>query len=162
MATLPSNNLADHFSAYVSGGNEVKAVIQATYYDNESPQTIDGVVVPSEQTMLYTASQTFESYSLEVENIAVDYENLMADSLTPIQFTVRNTGLNDLENLTVSLSKDESAPLSTSLAPNESATLTVYHKIGSTVENVNYTVSGGSARRAAPSIWTTPTWASPR
>ena len=148
LATLPSNNLADHFSAYVSGGNEVKAVIQATYYDNETPQTIDGVVVPSEQTMLYTASQTFESYSLEVENIAVDYENLMADSLTPIQFTVRNTGLNDLENLTVSLSKDESATLSTSLAPNESATLTVYHKIGSTVENVNYTVSGGSAQKS--------------
>lgn len=148
LATLPSNNLADHFSAYVSGGNEVKAVIQATYYDNENPQTIDGVVVPSEQTMLYTASQTFAPYALEVENIAVDYENLMADSLTPIQFTVRNTGLNDLENLTVSLSKDESATLSTSLAPNESATLTVYHKIGSTVENVNYTVSGGSAQKS--------------
>ena len=147
LATLPSNNLADHFSAYVSGGNEVHAVIQATSYDNENPQTIDGVVVPSEQTMLYTASQTFEPYALEVETIGVDYENLMANSLTPIQFTVRNTGLNDLENLTVSLSKDESATLSTSLAPNESATLTVYHKIGSAVENVNYTVSGGSTQK---------------
>ena len=142
LATLPNNNLADHFSAYVSGDDQVKAVIQATYYDNKNQDTIDGVVVPGEETMLYTATSNFAAYDMELENIVVDYENLMADSLTPIQFTVRNTGLNNLEALTITLGQGETAKLSESLAPNESTTLTVYHKTGSAVKNVDYTISG--------------------
>ncbi len=65
----------------------------------------------------------------------------MAESLTPIQFTVRNTGVNEVTDLTVTLAPDETATLE-ALAPNESATLTVYHKIGSDVKNVEYTITG--------------------
>ncbi len=152
VAELPENTLLDHFDAYIGidGWNyiktkhEVKAVIQATYYDQEKSEKIESdegtVTLPGEETKLYTAFHNFEAYSLEVEAIGVDYANLMAESLTPIQFTVRNTGVNEV---TVTLEEEEeTATLEEALAPNESATLTVYHKVGSDVGNVEYTIAG--------------------
>ena len=102
----------------------------------------------------------------------MDYANLMAESLTPIQFTVRNTGVNEVTDLTVTLEEEETATLEEALAPNESATLTVYHGIDEAVSNVEYTITGNGVTgntttgrlltRAAPSIWTTRISASPR
>ena len=151
VAELPGNTLLDHFDAYVetsyadNSQHPIKAVIQATYYDQNKQKTIRSdegtVTLPGEETKLYTATHNFEAYSLEVEAIGVDYANLMAESLTPIQFTVRNTGVNEVTDLTVTLAPDETATLE-ALAPNESATLTVYHKVGSDVGNVEYTITG--------------------
>lgn len=153
VAELPGNTLLDHFDAYVetsyadNSQHPIKAVIQATYYDQTNPDEIydeeskTTVALPDEETKLYTATHNFEPYGLEVEAIGVDYANLVAESLTPIQFTVRNTGVNEVTNLTVTLAPDETATLE-ALAPNESATLTVYHKVGSDVENVEYTIAG--------------------
>lgn len=154
VAELPENTLLDHFDAYVREGwnaiktkHPIKAVIQATYYDQNKQKTIRSdegtVTLPGEETKLYTAFHNFEAYSLEVEAIGVDYANLMAESLTPIQFTVRNTGVNEVTDLTVTLEEEEeTATLEEALAPNESATLTVYHKVGSDVGNVEYTITG--------------------
>ena len=153
VAELPGNTLLDHFDAYVEtsyGDNSrhpIKAVIQATYYDQTNPDEIydeeskTTVTLPGEETKLYTATHNFEAYGLEVEAIGVDYANLVAESLTPIQFTVRNTGVNEVTDLTVTLAEGETATLE-ALAPNESATLTVYHKVGSDVGNVEYTITG--------------------
>lgn len=154
VAELPDNTLLDHFDAYVGEGwnaiktkHPIKAVIQATYYDQENSEKIESdegtvITLPGEETKLYTATHNFEAYGLEVEAIGVDYANLMAESLTPIQFTVRNTGVNEVTDLTVSLEEEETATLEEALAPNESATLTVYHKVGSDVGNVDYTFTG--------------------
>ena len=153
VAELPENTLLDHFDAYVetsyadNSQHPIKAVIQATYYDQTNPETIpsdEGTVItlPGEQTRLYTATHNFEAYGLEVEAIGVDYANLMAESLTPIQFTVRNTGVNEVTDLTVTLEEEETATLEEALAPNESATLTVYHGIDEAVSNVEYTITG--------------------
>lgn len=156
VAELPENTLLDHFDAYIGidGWNyiktkhEVKAVIQATYYDQNKQKTIPSdegtVTLPGEETKLYTASHNFEPYGLEVEAIGVDYKNLMAESLTPIQFTVRNTGVNEVTDLTVTLEEEETATLEEALAPNESATLTVYHGIDEAVSNVKYTITGNN------------------
>ena len=150
VAELPSNTLLDHFDAYVetsyadNSQHPIKAVLQATCYDQNKQETIESdegnVILPGEETKLYTASHNFEPYGLEVEAIGVDYKNLMANSLTPIQFTVRNTGVNEVTDLTVTLAEGESATL-TSLQPSESATLAVYHKIGETVSDVAYTIT---------------------
>lgn len=155
VAELPENTLLDHFDAYVREGwnaiktkHPIKAVIQATYYDQENSEKIESdegtvITLPGEETKLYTATHNFEAYGLEVEAIGVDYANLMAESLTPIQFTVRNTGVNEVTDLTVTLEEEEeTATLEEALAPNESATLTVYHKVGSDVKNVKYTITG--------------------
>lgn len=141
LAELPDRTLADHFDAYVSGTNQVQAAIQATRYDDENPQVIGGVTVPGEETILYTATSDFVTDAVAVEQIGVDYVTLALNSLTPIHFTIRNTGLNDVTNLTVSLGSGETATLTEKLLPNESTTLTVWHHVKDRVTDPGYTIT---------------------
>ena len=141
LAELPDRTLADHFDAYVSGTNQVQAAIQATRYDDENPQVIGGVTVPGEETILYTATSDFITDAVAVEQIGVDYATLALNSLTPIRFTIRNTGLNDVKNLTVSLGSGETATLTETLLPNESTTLTVWHHVEDHVTDPRYTIT---------------------
>ena len=141
LAELPDRTLADHFDAYVSGINQVQAAIQATRYDDEKPEVIGGVTVPGEETILYTATSDFITDAVAVEQIGVDYATLALNSLTPIRFTIRNTGLNDVTNLTVKLGSGETATLTEKLLPNESTTLTVWHRVKGRVTNPSYTIT---------------------
>ena len=141
LAELPDRTLADHFDAYVSGSNQVQAVIQATFYDDENPQVIGNVTVPGEKTILYTAASDFVTDAVAVEQIGVDYAMLALNSLTPIRFTIRNTGLNDVTNLTVKLGSGETATLTEKLLPNESTTLTVWHHVKDRVTDPSYTIT---------------------
>ena len=145
LAELPKRTLADHFDAYVSGPNQVQAAIQATQYDDRNPQVINGVTVPGEQTILYTATSDFITDAVAVEQIGVDYATLALNSLTPIRFTIRNTGLNDVTNLTVRLDSGETATLTETLLPNESTTLTVWHRVGTSVTDPSYTITATAA-----------------
>ena len=144
LAELPDRTLADHFDAYVSDSNQVQAVIQATFYDDENPQVIGGVTVPGEKTNLYTVTSDFVTDAVAVEQIGVDYATLALNSLTPIRFTIRNTGLNDVTNLKVSIGSGETATLTETLLPNESTTLTVWHHVGNLVTNPSYTITAAS------------------
>ena len=141
LAELPDRTLADHFDAYVSGPNQVQAAIQATQYDDRNPQVINGVIVPGEKTNLYTATSDFITDAVAVEQIGVDYATLALNSLTPIRFTIRNTGLNDVTNLTVKLGSGETATLTEKLLPNESTTLTVWHHVKDLVTDPSYTIT---------------------
>ena len=141
LAELPDRTLADHFDAYVSGTNQVQAAIQATRYDDENQEVIGGVTVPGEETILYTATSDFITDAVAVEQIGVDYATLALNSLTPIRFTIRNTGLNDVTNLTVSLGSGETATLTEKLLPNESTTLTVWHHVKDRVTDPSYTIT---------------------
>ena len=141
LAELPDRTLADHFDAYVCGTNQVQAAIQATRYDDENPQVIGGVTVPGEETILYTATSDFVTDAVAVEQIGVDYATLALNSLTPIRFTIRNTGLNDVTNLTVKLGSGETATLTEKLLPNESTTLTVWHHVKDRVTDPSYTIT---------------------
>ena len=141
LAELPPRTLADHFDAYVSDTNQVQAAIQATLYDDENTEEIGGVFVPREKTNLYTAASDFITDAVAVEQIGVDYATLALNSLTPIRFTIRNTGLNDVTNLTVSLGIGESATLTGTLLPNESTTLTVWHHVETSVTDPSYTIT---------------------
>ena len=141
LAELPKRTLADHFDAYVSGPNQVQAAIQATFYDDENPQVIGNVTVPGEKTILYTATSDFITDAVAVEQIGVDYATLALNSLTPIRFTIRNTGLNDVTSLTVSLGGGETATLTEKLLPNESTTLTVWHHVKDRVTDPSYTIT---------------------
>ena len=145
LAELPDRTLADHFDAYVSGPNQVQAAIQATLYDDENPQVIGNVTVPGEQTILYTATSDFVTDAVAVEQIGVDYATLALNSLTPIRFTIRNTGLNDVTGLTVSLGGRETAILTGTLLPNESTTLTVWHRVEDRVTDPSYTITATAA-----------------
>ena len=124
-----------------SGTNQVQAAIQATRYDDEKPEVIGGVTVPGEETILYTATSNFITDAVAVEQIGVDYATLALNSLTPIRFTIRNTGLNDVTNLTVKLGSGETATLTEKLLPNESTTLTVWHHVKNRVTDPSYTIT---------------------
>ncbi|MFR3316321.1 MAG: hypothetical protein ACLTRK_09665, partial [Waltera sp.] len=102
---------------------------------------IGGVTVPGEETILYTATSDFVTDAVAVEQIGVDYATLALNSLTPIRFTIRNTGLNDVTNLKVELGSGETATLTGKLLPNESTTLTVWHHVGDLVTNPGYTIT---------------------
>ena len=141
LAELPERTLADHFDAYVSGTNQVQAAIQATRYDDNNQVVIGGVTVPGEETILYTATSDFVTDAVAVEQIGVDYATLALNSLTPIRFTIRNTGLNDVTNLKVELGSGETATLTAKLLPNESTTLTVWHHVMGSVTNPDYTIT---------------------
>ena len=141
LAELPKRTLADHFDAYVSDANQVQAAIQATLYDDENTEEIGGVFVPGEETILYTAASDFITNAVAVEQIGVDYATLELNSLTPIRFTIRNTGLNDVTNLKVSLGSGETATLTEKLLPNESTTLTVWHHVEDRVTDPSYTIT---------------------
>lgn len=148
LAELPDRTLADHFDAYVSGTNQVQAVIQATFYDDKNTREIDNMtvpgkktIVPGEETILYTAASDFVTDAVAVEQIGVDYATLALNSLTPIRFTIRNTGLNDVTGLTVRLDDGEAATLAETLLPNESTTLTVWHRVETSVTNPSYTIT---------------------
>ena len=141
LAELPERTLADHFDAYVSGLNQVQAAIQATLYDDENQVKIGDVTVPGEETILYTAASDFITDAVAVEQIGVDYATLALNSLTPIRFTIRNTGLNDVTNLTVKLGSGETATLTEKLLPNESTTLTVWHHVKDRVTDPGYTIT---------------------
>ena len=141
LAELPERTLADHFDAYVSGPNQVQAAIQATRYDDVNTKKPGGVTVPGEETILYTATSNFITDAVAVEQIGVDYATLALNSLTPIRFTIRNTGLNDVTNLTVKLGSGETATLTEKLLPNESTTLTVWHHVRDRVTDPSYTIT---------------------
>lgn len=141
LAELPPRTLADHFDAYVSGTDQVQAAIQTTWYDDENQVEKGGVFVPNEETILYTATSDFVTDAVAVEQIGVDYATLALNSLTPIRFTIRNTGLNDVKKLTVSLGSGETANLTGTLLPNESTTLTVWHHVKDSVTDPSYTIT---------------------
>jgi hypothetical protein len=148
LAELPKRTLADHFDAYVSGSNQVQAAIQATFYDDKNTREIDNMtvpgkktIIPGEETILYTATSNFITDAVAVEQIGVDYATLALNSLTPIRFTIRNTGLNDVTNLKVSLGSGETATLTEKLLPNESTTLTVWHHVEDRVTDPSYTIT---------------------
>ena len=119
----------------------MQAAIQATRYDDENPQVIGGVTVPGEETILYTATSDFVTDAVAVEQIGEDYATLALNSLPPIHITIRNTGLNDVTNLTVSLGSGETATLTEKLLPNESTTLTVWHHVKDRVTDPGYTIT---------------------
>ena len=137
LATLEARTMADHFEAYVSGENQVKAVIQATQYSG----SVDNIDTDIPLTKLYTATSDFALHAVEVEAIVPDYENLALGSLVAVQFVIRNTGLKNVTGLTVKMAEGETAALADPLLPNQSTTLTVWHKVGGAVEDASYTVT---------------------
>ena len=153
LAELPDRTLADHFDAYVSGSNQVQAAIQATRYDDEKPEVIGGVTVPGEETILYTATSNFITDAVAVEQIGVDYATLALNSLTPIRFTIRNTGLNDVTNLTVKLGSGETATLTEKLLPNESTPLTVWHHVRDRVTDPSYTITAAGGINESGTVY---------
>lgn len=165
VAELPERTLADHFDAYVSetDGKTVKAVIQGTEYkeiDKNDPSTytvykdLSGkdVYVAKEETKLFTATATYENRA-RVDALTADYANLALNTLTPVQFTVFNAGMDRLDSVSIELGSESPAEFDNlDLAPNESKALTCWYPVGDTVENLDYTLNADFDGSAAPEV----------
>ena len=140
VAELENRTLLDHFEAYVSGPDQVKAVLQGTWYDPTNTEKIDGVAVAKEESRLYTATGDFANKAV-VTGLTADYANLALNSPCGVQFTLFNAGLEEITSAEIQLGGKTYAFDGLALAPNESRTLTVWHPVGNQVENPAYTVT---------------------
>ena len=142
LITLPNRTLANSFSTWQEIGGQVNAYIFGTWYDPEETEMIPGYKEPvaKDTDQLLTGGGTITEKAVEVEAIAVDYENLQISSYTPVVFTLRNTGASQLTRLTVTVD-GYTATLASELDPGESAPVTVMYKTGDPIENPTYTVT---------------------
>ncbi|MEA4822826.1 MAG: S-layer homology domain-containing protein [Clostridiaceae bacterium] len=166
VAEMDSNTLVDHFDAYASdtATNTVKAVILATQYMNidptnpatyeryvqedtnsyrpateTDPQQDSDIYVAKSVSKLLTATETYRNtFSLPV--VAVDYGSLILNAPVPIQFTVRNDGLDPITKISIRVGDKTTDFTGLYVLPNQTYTATVYHDVGSKVENAVYTV----------------------
>lgn len=153
VAKMDDFTLIDHFDAYISGENEIKAVILGTDYGTGYKETTikvleNGVVVdkiistPISVSGLYTATGTYEN-KVEITSVAVDYKSVIRGMQIPVQFTVFNAGIEPINSLTIKIGDNITVfDNNFSMMPNESKILTVYYDVPSdTVINPEYTVN---------------------
>lgn len=153
VAAMDDYTLIDHFDAYVSDENEIKAVILGTNYGKGYKETTikvmkDGVLTdeiistPVSVSGLYTATGIYEN-KVEITSVAVDYKSVIRGTQIPVQFTVFNAGIEPINALTIRIGDNE-AVFNTNfmMLPNESRILTVYYDVPSdNVINPDYMVS---------------------
>ncbi len=153
VAELPLRTLMEHFDAYVadSDGRTVKAVLQGTEYKeirDEDPNTYteydlgggNSLKLPKEEVKLFTATATY-SNKVRLDVLAADYANLSLDTLTPIQFTVFNAGMDPMGKVSVEIEGNKTEFDNLGLYPNESKTLTCWYPVGGKIENLDYTLT---------------------
>jgi hypothetical protein len=132
---MPDLTLIDHFDAFVTADNTIKAVILATSYDGgyeATGLTVAGhgetsdlwLAVP--ESKMYTATAVFQN-RLDVLLAAVDYEAVARGMRIPVQFTVLNAGIDPVREITIELGGNLHE--FGGLLPGGSTTLTVYYDI---------------------------------
>jgi putative cell wall-binding protein len=152
VAELPERTLLDHFDAYVASGDgkTVKSVIQGSEYKDiylNDPNTYtvykdpDGndVYVANDEVKLFTATATYEN-RVRLDALTADYANLSLNTLTPIQFTVFNAGMDPIDSMDVKIKADTTTFDNLDLYPNESKTLTCWYSVGGVIGNLDYTL----------------------
>jgi len=153
VAELPLRTLLDHFDAYVASddGKTVKAVIQGSEYKNidlSDPNTYttykdlngNDIYVANEEVKLFTATAAYQN-RVRLNALAADYVNLNLNTLTPIQFTVFNAGMDAIDSVRVEIEGSITTFDTLGLYPNESKTLTCWYPVGGTIKNLDYTLT---------------------
>ncbi len=150
---LPTRTLMDHFDVYLdsAASHRLKAVIQATEtkdIDLSDPTTYteytmaDGtpVQVANEEVKLYTATAEYQN-GVRLDKQLVDYATLAPNSLVPIRFAITNAGYAALDSVTIKMGGKETNFEGLALQPNESRTLTCWHPLGDSIENLAYSLT---------------------
>lgn len=148
LITLPARTLTNSFSAVQDSSGGIRAYLFGTWYSPTDTEYIEGydTPVPVDVDKLLTGGGSFVADSVSVDSISVDYADLQPRSLTPVLFTLRNTGITKLTDLAVTI--DSYTSNSVTLNPGESATVTVLYKTGDPIENPDYKVTAGGTELA--------------
>lgn len=159
------NSLVDHFDAWMDNG-EVKSILLATSYSGSKTRTVEvemggtttsmELLVADPVSGMYTATGTFIN-QIEVPTVAFDYDDIYLNTDIPVQFTVRNSGKDPIDSVSIQLGGGGAQTTGgLNLMPNETTILTALCPVGSTVENVDYTVeasfTGGDSDQQSGSL----------
>ena len=159
------NSLVDHFDAWMDNG-EVKSILLATSYSGSKTRTVEvemggtttsmELLVADPVSGMYTATGTFIN-QIEVPTVAFDYDDIYLNTDIPVQFTVRNSGKDPIDSVSIQLGGGGAQTTGgLNLMPNETTILTALCPVGSTVENVDYTVTasftGGDSSQQSGSL----------
>lgn len=159
------NSLVDHFDAWMDNG-EVKSILLATSYSVSKTRTVEvemggtttsmELLVADPVSGMYTATGTFIN-QIEVPTVAFDYDDIYLNTDIPVQFTVRNSGKDPIDSVSIQLGGGGAQTTGgLNLMPNETTILTALCPVGSTVENVDYTVeasfTGGDSDQQSGSL----------
>jgi len=159
VARMKSGETIDAFSTY--GDRDVlHTILESTSYivDPDDPTTYEiqqipisgkegetkNVVCAVGQTNLYTVASKYKKCAVEAEEPYVDKTEIIPGFSIPIGFTVKNTGIAEIEKLKVSLDgKDKE--IKTNLLPGESQAISVYYKVpAKKVKDIEYTITADS------------------
>ena len=159
------NSLVDHFDAWMDNG-EVKSILLATSYSGSKTRTVEvemggtttsmELLVADPVSGMYTATGTFIN-QIEVPTVAFDYDDIYLNTDIPVQFTVRNSGKDPIDSVSIQLGGGGAQTTGgLNLMPNETTILTALCPVGSKVENVDYTVeasfTGGDSDQQSGSL----------
>lgn len=144
------NSMIDHFDAWASD-DTVHSILLATQYGGSKQKTVTverGNGETSEMTLtvadpvsgMYTATGTFTN-QIEVPTVAFDYDDIYLNTDIPVQFTVRNSGVDPIERISIQIGDGKPQNFDVSLLPNQTVLLTASCPVGETVENMEYTVT---------------------
>ena len=105
------NSLVDHFDAWMDNG-EVKSILLATSYSGSKTRTVEvemggtttsmELLVADPVSGMYTATGTFIN-QIEVPTVAFDYDDIYLNTDIPVQFTVRNSGKDPIDSVSIQL-----------------------------------------------------------
>lgn len=153
VAEMDDYTLINHFSAYNSDINTVKAVLLGTNYgggyeertihvEENGITTMKTISVPIAVSNLYTATGTYEN-NIGINYVAVDYTSVIRGMTIPVQFSVYNAGVEPIESITLQIGgKSALYEENFLLLPNESITLTAYYDVPvDRLDNPRYTVT---------------------
>ena len=155
VAEMDDYTLINHFSAYNSDTNEVKAVLLGTNYGGDYEErtipveengvtTTKTISIPIAVSNLYTATGTYEN-SIGINYVAVDYTSVIRGMTIPVQFSVYNAGVEPINSVTLEVGgKTVEYDENFMLLPNESVILTAYYDVPEdSIVNPSYTVTAG-------------------
>jgi hypothetical protein len=158
------NTKVDHVDAYLSGANEIKAVLQTTTYDiTKGSETVDieeridgedvvvgTVTIATPISAMKTATGNFKN-AISAGDPIFNYAEVRHSNSLPLQVTVANLGKEAITGIKVTTQDagDDDKPSTRSfdglkLMPNSSVTLIVYHPLadeGKLIKNITVTTA---------------------
>ena len=174
IAETAKNYKIDHFDTYTDENDEIKAVLVGSDYSaidgmevfdtidlsdlpvqavNDAGEAVDHVAILEQEPVvsMKLAKGAFSKTEIEV-SADTDLYSLMPGLELPVQFTVKNTGTDTVNNVNVQIGTQSKTFTGLHLLPSQSAVLTTDYLVPETVSDVNYTLTADSTGTATGTL----------
>ncbi len=162
IAQMGDGDVIDTFNAY-SEEDALYTVLQNTHYEidlndpstyteEEITQVVDvdengnavtkkeKVYIPQGKTNMYNVVSKYDRCKIQVEEPEVDKDEVIRGFMMPFSFTVKNTGIQKIDKVTITLDQ-EATDFDVSIRPGETTTQTVYYKVpADKIQDIEYSV----------------------